>query len=85
MVEICTQIQIAQQLKDQIYQFHQDRIEMDQVNSIMEVRPRRTAAIILDMEQRFLLQRIIVKFRTIISSGQIMELTLVDKGKLIFN
>ena len=85
MVEICIQIQIAQQHKDQIYQFRQDRIEMDQVNSIMEVRPRRTAAIILDMELRFLLQRIIVKFRTIISSGQIMELTLVDKGKLIFN
>ena len=85
MVEICIQIQIALPHKDQIYQFHQDRIEMDQVNSITEVRLRRTAAIILGMEPRFLLQRIIVKFRTIISSGQIMELTLVDKGKLIFN
>ena len=85
MEEIYIQIQIARLHMDQIYQFPQDRIEMDQVNSIMEVRPRRIAAIILGMEPRFLLQRIIVKFRTIISSGQIMELTLVDKGKLIFN
>ena len=84
MVEICIQIQIALPHKDQIYQFLQDRIEMDLVNSIMEVRPRRTAAIILGMEPRFPPLKITVKFKTIISNGKIMEPTQADKVKPIF-
>ena len=84
MEEIYIQIQIARLHMDQIYQFPQDRIEMDQVNSIMEVRPRRIAAIILGMEPRFPPLKITVKFKTIISNGKTMEPTQADKVKPIF-
>lgn len=68
---------------DLIYQFHQGLTETDQVSLIMEVKQKRTAAIILAMDPRFLHQRIkTCKCKTIINSGLTVEPTLVDKVKV---